>query len=168
AVNFYAFPSIAVNRNEDALLGFSRFSPFQFASGNYAFRSCQDPPNTFRTDFVLKDGEAPYYKTVFGTNFIGFENRWGDFSATVVDPVNDFDVWTIQEYASTPDPLLPFLDRWGTWWGRVSPVDTCFRIAFQSPFYQVNEATPGFASIAVLNLGGAPGTVDFATADGTA
>ncbi len=167
---YYAYPSIAVNRNEDALLGFSRFSASQYASANYAFRSCQDPPNTFRTDFLLKDGEAPYYKTFFLSNIFGISgpNRWGDYSATVVDPVNDFDMWTLQEYASTPDLSNPFFpDRWGTWWGRVTPVETCFRIAFQSPFYSVNEADPEFAVISVLNLGGAPGTVDWATADGT-
>ena len=26
-------------------------------------------------------------------------NRWGDYSSTVVDPVNDTDFWTVQEYA---------------------------------------------------------------------
>jgi len=88
--NFYAFPSLAVNANGDVLVGYSRFSAAQYASANYAFRAASDPPNTLRTDTVLKVGEAPYYKT-----FGGGYNRWGDYSNTVVDPVNDLDMWTI-------------------------------------------------------------------------
>jgi hypothetical protein len=110
---FYAFPTIAVNRQNDALLGYSTFSANQYASANYAFRSWTDPANSFRADTLLKAGEAPYYKT-----FSGPDNRWGDYSTTVVDPSNDLDFWTIQEYAATPSGGL---DRWGTWWGRVSP-----------------------------------------------
>jgi hypothetical protein len=112
-VNFYAFPSIAVNKSNDVLIGFSRFSATQYASGNYAFRSSTDPLNTLRADVVLKAGEAPYFKMYSGTR-----NRWGDYSNTVVDPLNDTDFWTIQEYAWTNDG---FYDRWGTWWGRVIP-----------------------------------------------
>ena len=43
----------------------------------------------------------------------GNRNRWGDYSATAVDPVNDLDFWTLQEFASA----IP--DDWGTWWGRI-------------------------------------------------
>ena len=116
----YAYPSLAVNAQGDALLGYSRFSPTQYASANYSFREQTDPPNTMRGDRVLKSGEAPYFKT-YGAS----RNRWGDYSATVVDPVNDVDMWTIQEYATTPsevfDPSVGLvkLDRWSTWWGRV-------------------------------------------------
>ena len=46
---------------------------------------------------MLRAGDGAYFKTFSGT-----ENRWGDYSATVVDPVNDTDFWTIQEYAANP------------------------------------------------------------------
>ena len=39
-------------------------------------------------------------------------------TATCVDPLNDVDLWTLQEYAATS---LGGTNRWGTWWGRVSP-----------------------------------------------
>ena len=161
----YAFPSIAVNRNEDVLIGFSRFSPLEYASAAYAFRSCADPLNVFRTDTVLKAGEAKYEKLG------GFRNRWGDYSSTVVDPVNDYEMWTIQEYATTPTNFANFglIDRWATWWGRIVPADTCYRIEFVTREYSVSEdSPPGFASISVLNLGGGAGTVDFQTSPGTA
>ena len=111
---FYAYPSIAVNEYDDVLIGYSRFSADQYASANYAFRYGSDPAGTLNDDTVLKAGEASYYK-IFG----GTRNRWGDYSATVVDPVNDRDLWTIQEYAAIP---ISGSDRWGTWWGMI-PVD---------------------------------------------
>src|SRR5207245_3367794 len=97
----FAYPSIAVNRCNDVLIGYSSFSPTQHVSADYSFRFASDPPNTLQGDFVFKAGEASYVKGVF-TNFFLFRNRWGDYSATVVDPVNDLDFWTIQEYAATP------------------------------------------------------------------
>ncbi|HEV2911855.1 MAG TPA: proprotein convertase P-domain-containing protein [Pyrinomonadaceae bacterium] len=108
---FYGFPTLAVNKNNDMLISYSRWSSQQYASANYSFRAGTDPVNTLRSDVVLKSGSAPYKK-----NFSGSRNRWGDYSNTQVDPINDLDLWTIQEYASSP---LSGFDRWGTWWGRI-------------------------------------------------
>lgn len=108
-VNFYAFPSIAVNKLGDALLGFSCFAGSRFASACYAFRKAGDAPNTFQDVATLREGLASYYKV-----FTGSVNRWGDYSASQVDPVNDVDLWTIQEYADSPANL------WSTWWGHLA------------------------------------------------
>ncbi len=105
---FFAYPSLAVNRKGDAMLGFSRFSVSSEASAAYALRLQSDPPGTTRPGQLLKAGEAPYNKT-FGTG----ENRWGDYNSVVVDPANDADFWTLQEYAAAGN-------SWGTWWGRVA------------------------------------------------
>jgi len=107
--NFYAYPSIAVNKFGDALLGFSCFAGTRFASACYAFRKSTDAPGTFQDVATLRAGLASYYKI-----FTGTRNRWGDYSASVVDPVNDVDLWTIQEYASSP------ANQWGTWWGHLA------------------------------------------------
>ena len=109
--NYYAFPSMAVNVNSDVLIGYSSFSASQYASSEYAYRSVNDALNTMQTPVQYKSGLASYYKTQSGTT-----NRWGDYSATVVDPVNDIDFWTIQEYASQP---ISNIDRWGTFWANV-------------------------------------------------
>ena len=113
---FFAFPTIAVNAQNDALLGYSSFSATQFASADYSVRLASDPPNTMRSNVLLKAGEAVYFKT-FGSG----QNRWGDYSNTVVDPVNDLDMWTIQEYASSPNFPITGDDRWSTWWGKITP-----------------------------------------------
>ncbi|MBI3406409.1 MAG: hypothetical protein HY046_13225 [Acidobacteria bacterium] len=110
---FYAYPTIAVNSQNDVLLGYSSFSATQFASANYSFRAGSDPANTMQQDASLKAGVALYNKTLGGSS-----NRWGDYSATLVDPMNDRDLWTIQEFASAP-PLFG-QGRWATWWGKIT------------------------------------------------
>jgi PKD repeat protein len=109
--NFCAFTSIAVNAKEDVMIGYASFSPGQYASGSYVFRYATDPPNTMRQPHQYINGLAPYYKT-----FGGLRNRWGDFTSTVVDPLNDLDFWTIQQYAELPGSQ----DHWGTWWAKVN------------------------------------------------
>jgi len=73
---------------------------------------------------LLKTGEAPYYKTgqTMGIPGGGTDNRWGDYSATVVDPADNVTFWTLQEYAQTHDPVTG-ASRWGTWWGKFHPSD---------------------------------------------
>jgi hypothetical protein len=118
---FRAFPSLAVNSQNDVLIGYSTFSSNQFASGSYSFRAGSDLPNTMQSEVLLKGGEDTYFKD-FGSG----KNRWGDFSNTVVDPANDLDMWTIQEYAESH---VSDESRWGTWWGKIAiaPVVTIKR-----------------------------------------
>ncbi|MCD4730451.1 MAG: choice-of-anchor J domain-containing protein [Bacteroidales bacterium] len=108
---YYTFASIAVNAMEDVMIGYGSFSTGQYASASYSFRYADDPPNTLRDRYQYKDGLAPYYKT-FGGN----RNRWGDYTSTCVDPVNDLDFWTLQQYAELPGSQ----DEWGTWWAKVN------------------------------------------------
>ncbi len=115
---FYMYPSIAVNANNDVLIGYSRSSASQYVSANYSFRLSCNAANTLQSDAVLKAGEGPYYKIGVTSQ----KNRWGDYSSTVVDPANDVDMWTIQEYAATPvnTGANDGDGRWGTWWGRIT------------------------------------------------
>jgi PKD repeat protein len=108
----FAFPCIAVNANEDVLVGHGVFSENQYAGAGYSFKSYLDDDNTMRSYYQYKDGRAPYYKT-----YGGGRNRWGDYSATFVDPVHDVDFWTMFEYAELPGNQ----DEWGTWWAFIQP-----------------------------------------------
>ncbi len=138
----YAYPSIAVNRYEDVLIGYTRFAANQYPSANYAFHGYQDGPGRLQSDTVLKAGEAKF--TVADNGLI----LWGDWSATTVDPLNDTDLWTIQQYASAP---VNFIERWGTWWGRVSPPTSLAIRAVESadPVVAGSEVT---YSIQITNL----------------
>lgn len=106
---FYAFPSIAVNSRDDAMIGYCSFSSSQYASANYSYRSNCDASSTLESSYIYKAGEASYYKV-----FTGSTNRWGDYSATCVD-TNGLDLWTIQEYATTQSGGT---DRWSTYWAK--------------------------------------------------
>jgi hypothetical protein len=112
ATLFRAFPSLAVNSQDDVLIGYALFSSSIFPSAAYSFRNGTDTASTMQSEVTLKAGEAKYYK-----DFGGGRNRWGDYSNTAVDPANDLDMWTIQEYAETPNMTD---DLWGTWWGKIA------------------------------------------------
>jgi len=142
-VLFSAFPSIAVNANNDVLLGYSRFSAAQFASANYSFRASTDPPGTMQADFQLKAGEAKYDKD-FGSG----ENRWGDFSAATVDPLNDLHLWTIQQYAAAPSGGF---DRWGVWWGRLAIGNTPPSITPAAPLSRQQGSPASASTIATVS-----------------
>jgi CSLREA domain-containing protein len=117
---WYAYASITVNANNDALLGFSTFAKTHFARAGYAMRLGTDLPGTMGDPVIFKEGED-YYSKDFG----GARNRWGDYSHSVVDPSNDLDFWTIQEYAGTrviqDSQQTTNASRWGTWWAKIPP-----------------------------------------------
>ncbi len=113
----FAFPSIAVNPANDVLIGYSSFSPGQFASASYSYRDSNDPINTMRSEVIFKAGLTPYDKTDGNGR-----NRWGDYSSTTVDQYGG--LWTIQAYADTPfgwdwNPPQVGLSRWATQWALV-------------------------------------------------
>jgi transcriptional regulator CtsR len=116
SARWYYYPSIAVNKDNIAAVGFSGSSTTEFAGGYYTL--IQPSSGTAEPVALLKAGEAPYSKTFYGT-----DNRWGDYSATIVDPSDDTSFWTLQEYAQTPDPATG-ASRWGTWWGKFHPPDS--------------------------------------------
>lgn len=103
---FFAFPTLAVNANEDVLLGCAHFSATTFASGAYALRRAVDLPGRMRAPHIYAPGGASYDR--------GNPNRWGDYSSTQVDPVDDLSFWTVQERASATPNL------WATQWARVT------------------------------------------------
>ncbi|RLD54672.1 MAG: hypothetical protein DRJ05_14215, partial [Bacteroidetes bacterium] len=108
----YTFPSIAVNAKEDVMIGYGSFSSDQYASSSYSFRYADDPLNEMRDSYQYKDGLAKYVK-----KFGGDRNRWGDYTATCIDPSDDLDFWTLQEFADLPTGST---DHWGTWWAMIN------------------------------------------------
>ena len=108
----FAYPSIAVNANEDVFIGHGVYSLNQYAGAGYSYKAYFDDSNSMRTYHQYKEGLASYYKT-----FGGGRNRWGDYSAVCVDPEDDVDFWALHEYAELPSGS----DRWGTWWAYLKP-----------------------------------------------
>jgi hypothetical protein len=90
----FFFPSIAVNEFHQVLIGFSGSSDSTFGSSYYAFGETSGNITSFTPVSQAKAGSAQY-EVLDGSS----RNRWGDYSATVVDPVNPYDFWTFQLFA---------------------------------------------------------------------
>ncbi len=130
---FYAFPNISVNANEDVFIGFTRFSALTYPNSAYAIRRVSDPANTVRDTAVFRPGQSNYNIGSGNSTCApapctpSRNNRWGDYSAAQTDPLNDTDFWTVQEYSGTyrNDFLAPsYAAPWETWWAMVRPSAT--------------------------------------------
>lgn len=85
--------SAAMDQSGNLAIGFSASSTTINPQIRYAGRLAADPINT------LAQGEAHLFD---GTGSqTGTGNRWGDYSALTVDPVDDCTFWYTQEYYST-------------------------------------------------------------------
>jgi hypothetical protein len=105
---FYYYPSLAVNRNGDMVIGFSGSSVNDYVSGYYWGRlhngvSSSAPIRYFAgKDWLDRNGGGA---TVSGA----------DYSYTTLDPVDGLTIWTIQEYSETrTSGIENFTFTWGT------------------------------------------------------
>ena len=87
--NGYIQTTLAVNKNNDVLIGFQETGPELFISPRYATRKASDPKGTTRPVQSLGEGEG-------ATDGVA----WGDYSSTVMDGDNRTDLWTIQSRAN--------------------------------------------------------------------
>jgi hypothetical protein len=85
----YIQTTIAVNKQNDVLVGFQETSPSMFISALAAIRQANDRPGTLSPFLKLAEGVAA---TEGGA--------WGDYSGSVVDGDNLLDLWTIQSVAN--------------------------------------------------------------------
>jgi len=83
--------SIAMDGDGNIALGYSVSSPTLNPGMRYATRLATDPLNTLQTEVTLFAG---------GGSQTG-SNRWGDYSAMSVDPVDDCTFWYTNEYYPT-------------------------------------------------------------------
>jgi hypothetical protein len=99
----YAFPSLAVNRLGGALVGYSTMTPSTYPS---AACSYIDPTGKISVPAAVKSGED------WWGNW-----RWGDYSTTLVDPLDDTSFWTLQTYGAPAFHGSHI--SWATWWSYV-------------------------------------------------
>ncbi|MEJ2581699.1 MAG: hypothetical protein P8127_08710, partial [Acidobacteriota bacterium] len=95
AGTFTFFPAVAVNRNNQAMFGFSGSAPSIFAGAFAAGRNPADPSGSVRESMVVREGVDSYFRT-----FGGSRNRWGDYSGISTDPSNDKFFWIFNQYAA--------------------------------------------------------------------
>ncbi len=159
----YAYPSISVNKNDVVLLGFSEFESDDYADAGYSVRLPGDAAGTMREPVIYKEGEDYYQKTFSGTR-----NRWGDYSHTVVDPVNDLDLWTLQEFAGLRVGTTgqgSNDSRWATQWAKIAAPAGAGDLMI-SEFRLRGPGGPNDEFVEIYNPSSSPHTVS--VADGSA
>ncbi len=115
--------SAAQDTNGNLAIGFSASDATINPQVRYAGRLAIDPPNT------LAQGEETLFA---GTGSqTGSGNRWGDYSALSIDPVDDCTFWYTQEYYATTSAF-----NWRTRIGSFK-----FQSCSQTPSFTL-EATP--------------------------
>ncbi len=98
ATGYYHFyPAIAVDKDMNILLCFSRSSLNDYAGAYFNYRLNSDPPGSFGGTTALQPGKAYYFKD-FGSG----RNRWGDYNGAWIDPSDQNNIWIITEYAESP------------------------------------------------------------------
>ncbi len=91
------YPSIAVNTNGTMVIGCNGSSSNSYVSAYAVVGETVNGVTTFGSLLLLKAGTASYQNTdTSGTS------RWGDYSATSVDPADPTHFWTIQAFPSAP------------------------------------------------------------------
>jgi hypothetical protein len=88
------FPSIAVNALDKVVIGFTGSGQNQFASSYAVLGETVAGKTVFANPLLLKQGQGAWT----------FENgRFGDYSATILDPQDPNAFWTFQEFVSQPN-----------------------------------------------------------------
>jgi hypothetical protein len=90
----YYEPSIAVNEFGDVVIGFSGSSSNTPISAFLAVGRTQDGATTFGSPVMSQLGSGTYAQFFNEETFV----RWGQYSATVVDPIDPRSFWTFQAY----------------------------------------------------------------------
>ena len=93
------YSSIAVNEFDEVVIGMNGSSESQFVSIYAVKGETAGGVTTFGELLLLEEGVATYER--FAED--DARNRWGDYSATVVDPDDPRTFWTFQEYVIEED-----------------------------------------------------------------
>ncbi len=81
--------SVAMDKVGNMAMGYSASSSAIHPSIRYTGRLAGDTPNTMGTENTILDGAGSQLANL---------NRWGDYSAMTVDPVDDCTFWYTSEY----------------------------------------------------------------------
>jgi hypothetical protein len=102
---FYLFPAITVDKDHNAAITYSRSADNEYIGAYFSTKYANDPD--LGPSHPIAPGQGNYVLT-----YSGNINRWGDYFGIYLDPANDYDAWTISEYAAATN-------TWGTYIGNI-------------------------------------------------
>jgi hypothetical protein len=106
---WFYFPSLMVNCAGDAMVAFSGSSHTNYIGAFYTSRLAGG--SMVATPRLIRNGLSA---------LIG-NSRWGDYSATTLDPIDDWSFWTVQQYNGSPYGEPDQL-HWSTVVARIRPL----------------------------------------------
>lgn len=122
------YPSLAVSSVGDAFFGFSASAPTIFPGSYWTMRVAGDAAGTTRAPAELHAG-TDFYVRKFGAT----RNRWGDYTSTALDPVDDC-AWVFNEHAMMRGTVVSGEDgRWATTWGKTCPPTFALTVTKSGP-----------------------------------
>jgi len=144
------YPSIAANERGDFVLSFSRSSSFEFPSIWAVVGTTADHSN-WSVGAPIRLQQGLTFQDI--TNITS--NRWGDYSATTLDPADPGVFWVTNEYMHNVDPpgSLDAHHNWATQVVEVIPV-----IAGETRWK--DPAAGAFSTAANWHSGAVPGSTD--------
>jgi hypothetical protein len=147
---WYFYPSLAVDKDNNIGVTFSRSGSTQYAGAYYTWRLSTDPPG-FRASETIRPGAGNY--VVLGDG----RNRWGDYMGSYVDPADKNNIWFFTEYAASANTFA-------TWVHGVRFVPfPGVRIFSSTASVDFGNIEAGFASdtatISITNIGSDPMTI---------
>jgi hypothetical protein len=92
----YWIPTAAMSGQGHLAVACSRAGAGAWAGAATAGRLSTDVPGLTQAPTIIVNGGGSYTVTGGDTR-----NRWGDYSATMVDPLDDQTLWTVQEYVTS-------------------------------------------------------------------
>ncbi len=144
------FPSISVNSNGDAIIGFAASGPNIYPGAYYTGRYSSTTGGTVLASQVVRAG-VDYYVRKFG----GTRNRWGDYSGSCVDPSDDQTFYIFNQYSLTRGTILSQYPtengRWGTAWGVVPTTALPVELASFSGLVNNNSVTLNWTTATETN-----------------
>ncbi len=111
-------PSINVNAAGAAAICYTESSPNICPNMSYVMRAAKDAPNTFQAPVIARNSNPPGWYDSFVARD---PDRWGDYSATVVDPTDDC-FWIAHEFSNTSAVAA---STWGTFIASFCPPVAC-------------------------------------------
>jgi hypothetical protein len=96
----YFIPSVNVNGQGHAAMGFSTAGSSERANCGVVGRLATDPLGTMQTPVLLTSSSTAYNPSDGTGSTAGRPHRWGDYSATMVDPLDDQSMWTVQMWCN--------------------------------------------------------------------
>jgi uncharacterized repeat protein (TIGR01451 family) len=93
-------PSIAVNNSGHVVIGYTCSGPNLAASVCVSVGTTTAGVTTFQAPAIVFAGSGTYYRDFCTPPGCSERNRWGDYSATVVDPTDPGTFWIFQEYTA--------------------------------------------------------------------